>query len=123
MKPRTLLISPVSIADICLTIFSLLPPGLPIWAPSVGTNTSAIASEAISVAISVIGRNFINSPTIPGQNSRGRKAASVVAVDAMIGQTSAWRPPRMLWCAAPFDHFPVGVFGNDDGAVDKQADR
>ncbi len=23
----------------------------------------------------------------------------------------------------PFDHFPVGVFGNDYGAVDKQADR
>ncbi len=27
----------------------------------------------------------MNSPTIPGQNSSGRNAARVVAVDAMIG--------------------------------------
>jgi hypothetical protein len=45
-----------------------------------------MASEAVSVAIRVIGRNFMNSPTMPGQNSSGRKAASVVAVEAMIGQ-------------------------------------
>ena len=47
---------------------------------------SAISSEAESVAIRVIGRNFMNSPTMPGQNSSGRKAARVVAVAAMIGQ-------------------------------------
>ena len=45
-----------------------------------------MASEAESVAISVIGRNFMNSPTMPGQNMSGRKAASVVIVEAAIGQ-------------------------------------
>ena len=34
----------------------------------------------------MIGRNLMNSPTRPGQNSKGMKAASVVAVEAMIGQ-------------------------------------
>ena len=33
----------------------------------------------------VMGRYFMNSPTIPGQKSRGMKAARVVAVAAMIG--------------------------------------
>ena len=33
-----------------------------------------------------MGRYFMNSPTMPGQNSSGAKAARVVAVDAMIGQ-------------------------------------
>ncbi len=32
----------------------------------------------------------MNSPTTPGQNTRGRNAAKVVAVDAMIG--AAIRP-------------------------------
>ena len=53
--------------------------------PSVGTNTSAMNSDAVSVAMSVIGRNFMNSPTMPGQNSNGMKAARVVAVAAVIG--------------------------------------
>ena len=38
------------------------------------------------MAISVIGRNFMKSPMIPGQKIRGAKAARVVAVEAMIGQ-------------------------------------
>ena len=54
-------------------------------APITGTKTSAIASEALRVAISVIGMNFMNSPTMPGQNRSGAKAARVVAVEAMIG--------------------------------------
>jgi hypothetical protein len=58
----------------------------PSRAPSTGTKISAMASDAVSVATSVIGRNFMNSPTMPGQNSNGRKAAKVVAVEAMIGQ-------------------------------------
>ena len=62
----------------------LAPP--PRTEPSVGTKISAIMSEAVRVASSVIGRNFMNSPTTPGQNTSGRKAASVVAVAAMIGQ-------------------------------------
>ena len=51
-----------------------------------GTKTSAISSDAVSVASRVIGRYFMNSPTTPGQNTSGRKAASVVAVEAVIGQ-------------------------------------
>ncbi len=54
--------------------------------PRVGTNTSAITSEADSVAMRVMGRYFMNSPTTPGQNSRGMNAARVVAVEAMMGQ-------------------------------------
>ena len=33
-----------------------------------------------------MGRYFMNSPTTPGQNSHGMKAARVVAVEAMMGQ-------------------------------------
>ena len=33
----------------------------------------------------MIGRNFINSPTMPDQNKSGKNTLSVVAVDAMIG--------------------------------------
>ena len=36
--------------------------------------------------LKVKGKYFINSPIIPGQNIKGAKAASVVAVEAMIGQ-------------------------------------
>ena len=32
-----------------------------------------------------MGRNFINSPTIPCQNSSGKNTLSVVAVEEMIG--------------------------------------
>ena len=53
--------------------------------PSVGTKSSAINSDASSTAISVMGRNFMNSPITPGQNASGMNAASVVQVDAMIG--------------------------------------
>ena len=60
-------------------------PGLPMKAPNVGTKMSAMRSDAESVASKVIGRNFTNSPTIPGQKTSGRKAARVVAVEAMIG--------------------------------------
>ena len=54
-------------------------------APRTGTKSNAIASDAVSVATSVIGRNFMNWPTMPGQNNNGAKAARVVAVDAVIG--------------------------------------
>ena len=53
--------------------------------PKTGTKSSAINNEEIRTHISVIGRYFINSPAIPGQNISGRKAASVVAVDDIIG--------------------------------------
>ena len=35
--------------------------------------------------IRVMGRFFINSPVIPPQKARGRKAARVVDVEVMIG--------------------------------------
>ena len=54
-------------------------------APSVGVKNSATASDADSVAISVIGMYFMNSPTVPGQNSSGENAATRVAVAAMTG--------------------------------------
>ena len=47
---------------------------------------SAMTSEAERVAKRVMGRYFMNSPTMPGQNTRGKKAARVVAVAAMMGQ-------------------------------------
>ena len=46
---------------------------------------SATTSDADSVAISVIGMYFMNSPTTPGQNSSGEKAATRVAVAAITG--------------------------------------
>ncbi len=48
-------------------------------------NTSAITSDAVKVAISVIGMYIMNSPTMPGQNSNGEKAAMRVAVEAITG--------------------------------------
>ncbi len=58
---------------------------LPSNDPSVGVKNSATASEADKVAIRVIGRYFMNSPTMPGQNSSGEKAATRVAVAAITG--------------------------------------
>ena len=52
---------------------------------SVGRITSATNNDDVSVMINVSGKNFINSPTIPGQNAMGANAPRVVAVDAMIG--------------------------------------
>ena len=46
---------------------------------------SAINRDAVNVKITVIGRNFINSPIIPDQNSNGKNTDNVVSVDAMIG--------------------------------------
>ena len=50
-----------------------------------GVKNNATASEAESVAIKVIGRYFMNSPTTPGQNSSGENAAMRVAVAAITG--------------------------------------
>ncbi len=52
----------------------------------VGTNSSAMNSDAASVTSRVIGKYFINSPIRPGQNSSGMNTANVVAVDAVMGQ-------------------------------------
>jgi hypothetical protein len=45
----------------------------------------ATASDADNVAIKVIGRYFMNSPTTPGQNRSGENAATRVAVAAVTG--------------------------------------
>ena len=50
-------------------------------------------SDAVRVRITVMGRNFMNSPTVPVQNSSGKNTLSVVAVEAMIGHAirlAAW---------------------------------
>ena len=54
--------------------------------PSTGRKISATISEAERTNISVTGNCPMNSPGMPGQNSIGRKAQSVVAVDETIGQ-------------------------------------
>jgi hypothetical protein len=65
--------------------FSGCGSALPISAPIVGTKISAYSIEADNVTISVIGMYFMNSPTMPGQNRRGEKAATRVMVAAITG--------------------------------------
>ena len=54
--------------------------------PSTGRKISATINEADSTKIRVIGNCSMNLPGIPGQSSMGRKAQSVVAVEATMGQ-------------------------------------
>ena len=84
-------------------------PSDPNSPPIVGTKINAIINEAERTATKVIGRNFMNSPTIPGQKISGKKAARVVAVDAIIGNAillaavlyaSRRRNPRFCWRSA-----------------------
>ena len=55
----------------------------------VGMITSATNSELDSAMIRVKGMNFMNSPTCPGQNRSGAKAARVVSVAAMTGMATS----------------------------------
>ena len=48
--------------------------------------------ELASTTMSVIGRNFMNSPMMPGHMSSGMNTATVVAVLAMIGQATSPMP-------------------------------
>ena len=66
---------------ICNNIFIILAEEL----PTTGTKRSAIKREDVKTQIKVIGRYFMNSPASPGQKIKGRKAANVVAVEAIIG--------------------------------------
>ena len=50
-----------------------------------GFITYATIKEATNVQINVIGKNFMNSPTIPGQNRRGTKGIIVVIVPDKTG--------------------------------------
>ena len=58
-------------------------------AQSTGFITSAINNEELNTTISVIGRYFIKLPINPGQKANGINAASVVAVEAIIGQATS----------------------------------
>ena len=52
------------------------------------------AVDGISGAtITVMGRNFMNSPTTPGQNSSGANTARVVRVEAVTGQAMRLAAP------------------------------
>ena len=85
---------------------------------------SATASEADSVAISVIGRYFMNSPTTPGQNSSGEKAATRVARRGDHRARHALGRERIgLLRRHALGHAPLGEFRDDDRVVDQHADR
>jgi hypothetical protein len=95
---------------------------LPINDPSVGVKISAATSEAESVAISVIGRYFMNWPTIPGQKSSGENAATRVSVAAVTGPAMRTAASVGLLRLHALAHPPFGEFRNDDGVVDQHAD-
>ena len=57
-----------------------------------GLITKATNNEEPKTTINVIGRNFINSPIIPGQKANGIKAANVVAVEEIMGQATSPTP-------------------------------
>ena len=58
----------------------------PVTPPMTGRYTSATTKDADKTKISVTGNMPMNWPGTPGQNSIGRKAQSVVAVDEITGQ-------------------------------------
>ena len=57
-----------------------------------GFITRATKREDESTVIKVSGKYFMNSPKRPGQKARGKNAASVVAVDAIIGKATSPAP-------------------------------
>ena len=57
-----------------------------------GLITKATKSDELNTVIKVIGKYFMNSPKIPGQNAKGTKAARVVAVEAIIGIATSPAP-------------------------------
>ena len=59
---------------------------------NMGLMTRATNSEDDSTMISVNGRYCMNWPMMPGQMANGRKAASVVAVEAMMGHATSPTP-------------------------------
>ena len=75
--------SPNSAACSAALDFAVWGARLPINPPTTGIKISAINRDADRVRITVIGRNFINSPTMPDQNRSGKKTDSVVAEVAL----------------------------------------
>ena len=57
-----------------------------------GLITNAMKRDEDKTMMRVIGKYFMNSPMMPGQIASGRKAASVVAVEAMMGQATSPTP-------------------------------
>ena len=53
--------------------------------PITGMKKRAITKDEESIAKRVTGKKNINSPAIPGQKINGKKAASVVEVEANTG--------------------------------------
>ena len=57
-----------------------------------GLMTSATNNDELKTTMSVMGKYFMNSPIKPGQMASGMNAASVVAVEAMMGQATSPTP-------------------------------
>src|SRR6056297_2259662 len=57
-----------------------------------GLITSATNREEVNTTISVIGKYCIKLPTRPGQKAKGKNAASVVAVDTIMGTATSPAP-------------------------------
>ena len=82
------------------------------------------AAMLVSTMINVMGRYLMKSPMIPGQNSSGAKAASVVSVEVMTGQADlAGALHGGLDAALALLHVAVDVLDDDDGVVDQHAQR
>ena len=79
----------------------------PMKPPSTGMKISAISNDAISTAITVIGKYCINCPTMPGQNNSGINTIKVVIVDEIIGH--AMRCAPILYLLARVYIFMDGV--------------
>ena len=54
-----------------------------------GLIASATNKDELNTIIKVKGRYFMNSPIIPGHRARGINAATVVAVDDIIGHATS----------------------------------
>ena len=54
--------------------------------------TNATNNDENNTTESVIGKYIINLPIVPGHNPNGKKAAKVVAVEAIIGQAISPTP-------------------------------
>ena len=59
--------------------------------------TRATKRELESTMITVLGRKPMNSPMTPGQNTIGRKAPTVVAVDVITGHATSAVPISAAW--------------------------
>ena len=57
-----------------------------------GLMTKATKREEPKTIINVMGKYCINSPIIPGHKAKGTNAASVVAVEAIMGQATSPTP-------------------------------